>query len=131
MKSDLEALGRLRLQAVLLLIVVFVMGALAGAAVMRTVDRLAGSDRPFPEPPPGLPPDLERELTLTPDQEERIAAIFEAARPRSEQILREAWPRLRAITDSVKSEVRQILTADQQKIYDRWSAEPRRVRPRH
>ena len=129
MQRPHETLGRIRLQAILLLAVMFVIGALVGAALTRTLDRPARTTRNAPEPPPGLPPDLERELKLTPDQSRSIDRIFEAARPRTEKILDELMPRLREITDSVKLEVRKTLTPDQQTIFDRWTPPLDRPRP--
>jgi hypothetical protein len=47
MRGSLESLGRLRLQALFILLVVFIIGALTGASIERT-----RRPRP-PGPPPG------------------------------------------------------------------------------
>jgi len=122
MSGSLESLGRLRLHALLLLAVVFVIGGLAGAALDRAV-RSGGPHRPphehYGEPPPGLPPEIERELALTPEQQARIREIFKRARPTTDAIMDAVLPRLRAITDSVRLEVRGTLNPSQQKLFDR------------
>lgn len=123
MKNDLESLGRLRLQAVLLLAAIFVIGALGGVAFERARQaRLAAAPpgEPWRSGPPGrgLPPELRAELRLTADQERRIHAILEANRPRTDAILDQFLPRLRATVDSVRAEIRSVLTPEQQEIFD-------------
>jgi len=117
MNSSLESLGRLRLQGILLLTGVFLIGALAGAAFER-----ARVGHPFHEPLPpqgsGLPPGLRDALGLTEDQETRIRVILETGRPRTDSVMNEFLPRLRAVTDSIRAEVRTLLTPEQQEIFD-------------
>jgi hypothetical protein len=115
MKASLESLGRLRLQGILLLGVVFVIGGLAGAAFERS--------RRAREIPPveigrGAPPGWREQLHLTDEQEARIRQILESGRPRSDAILERLLPSLRAVTDSIRVEVRNVLTPEQLKIFD-------------
>ena len=117
MKTNLESLGRLRVQGVLLLIGAFLIGALGGAAFDR-----AFLTRPGPPPPgdgAGLPPRLRAELHLTPPQEEQIHAILEAGRPRTDAVLDQFLPRLRDVADSIRAEIRDVLTPEQQEIFDK------------
>jgi Spy/CpxP family protein refolding chaperone len=65
----------------------------------------------------GLPPGFD-ELQLTPDQQERIRAIFRASRPRTDSVLRASLPRLHAIQDSVRAQIRAVLTPGQQQQFD-------------
>ena len=121
MKENIESLGRLRVQAILLLTGVFAVGALAGAAIERG---RAGRPGLSSQPPgrgggPGLPPQLAAELALTQEQQERIHVILEAGRPRTDAVLDAFLPRLRAVTDSIRTEVRSVLAAEQQEIFDR------------
>ncbi len=122
MKSGFEALGRLRLQAILLLAAVFVIGLLCGAAVERALQKSGPPRRPGGPPPRAhgeLPRELTDELNLTQDQEGRVREIFERYRPRTDAILDEFFPRLRAVTDSARAEIRAILTPEQQETFDR------------
>ena len=122
MNAGLESLGRVRLQATLLLVAVFLIGALSGLAF----ERVRGS-RPYLPPPHagrerpgrGIPPEMKEELELTAEQEKQILEILERYRPRMESIIQESFPRMRAVTDSVRAEVRRGLTAEQQEIFDR------------
>lgn len=129
MTDTVESLGRIRLQGIILLIVVFVAGGLAGAALMR--HRVPPPPPPGPElggPPPGMggppgmgpgqiPPIFER-LGLSDDQRTRIQAIFREARPKSDSILKAALPAVRALMDSVRDEVRAVLTDEQRRQFD-------------
>ena len=114
MTKDLESLGRLRFQAILLLLVIFVIGGLAGAAIER-----ARHLHP-PGPPHGeLPPPLREQLHLTAEQERQVREGMQRGRPRVEAVIEATRPRVQAVTDSVRAELRAILTPEQQKIFDR------------
>jgi Spy/CpxP family protein refolding chaperone len=113
-------MGRPHVQALLLLTVVLVIGVLAGIAM----DRAFLDDR-FPRPPrrhgpPGqhLPPEFS-EMNLTAAQSRQIQAILDRNRPRTDAVLEQFVPRLRAVTDSVRTEIRAVLTPEQQKAFDR------------
>jgi hypothetical protein len=121
MNTGFESLGRVRLQATLLLLAVFVIGALSGVAL----DRLRGwPPHPHPmrageRPGPGFPPELRAELRLTAEQEARIQKILDDHRLRMEAIIGDFFPRMHALTDSVRAEVRLQLTPEQQEAFDR------------
>jgi hypothetical protein len=119
MRSGFEALGRLHLQAILLLIVVFLIGCLAGVAFERTFLRPGSPPRHGGPPPGGLPPEFSERLHLTRQQTQQIQAILDRNRPRTSAVLDQFLPRLRSVTDSVRAEVRAVLTPGQQKTFDR------------
>lgn len=119
MKEGFESLGRVRAQGIALVAIVFVAGVLAGVAG----DRLLAARR-APEPPPpdmtmlrplrrGSLPGMFRQLDLTLAQRRQIVEILEQGEPRTEEILSEMLPRLRAVTDSVHAEIRAVLTEEQ------------------
>ena len=94
MTDGLECLGRARMQGLLLLLVVLLVGVLAGAAGDRL---LSGGDGPRrfgpqrhgpPGPRRGLPDVLER-MELSAAQRDVIDSLLQAYRPRSEKELRE------------------------------------------
>jgi Spy/CpxP family protein refolding chaperone len=120
MKNTVESLGRIRAQGVALLVVTFVVGALAGMAFERL-------RAPQPDLPPGrepglgmmrpfgpgrLPPMFE-ELNLTAEQRAEISDIMERSRPRTDELLESMLPRLRAVMDSVRDEIHAVLTPEQ------------------
>lgn len=118
MKAGLESLGQMRLQAVLLLAVVFVIGGLVGFSLDRLVAPPGRPPHHQGPPPKGLPPELRDGMNLTADQERRIQAILDASRPRTDAVLNEFLPRLRAIADSVRLEMREVLTPEQRVLFD-------------
>jgi hypothetical protein len=123
------SLGRVRARGLAVIGLVFLSGALLGAAIDRLV-------RGRPHPPSsaeltasafvptedvvanmkmagtGIPVVYEA-LQLTPDQRERIRAIMNAMRPATDSLLQESWPRLRTLLDSLQRGVEQVLTAEQ------------------
>lgn len=64
-------------------------------------------------------------LELTDDQRQRIEQVFARAQPRTDAVLGEMLPRLRAVTDSINAEVQAVLTPEQRRKLGRL--EPRRV----
>jgi len=128
MTDGFESLGRVRLQGIALLVLAFAAGALGGMALERVrVSRIR------PQPPEwmagrgDLPPGFDR-LDLTAEQRERIRAIFRTSGPRTDSVLRASLPRLQAIHDSVRAEIRAVLTPEQQQMFDQM--EPRGPRMR-
>jgi Spy/CpxP family protein refolding chaperone len=65
------------------------------------------------------------ELELTDEQRRRIEQVFVRAQPRTDAVLKQALPRLRAVTDSINQEVQAVLTPEQRRRLGRL--EPRRV----
>ncbi len=120
MRDGVEALGRVRAKGIAILLLTFLVGGLAGAAIER-----ARASRNTPEPAapwwearrgavrPGRLPPMFRELNLTDEQRQRIREIMEQARPRTDAVLNEMLPELRAVTDSIQGEIRAVLTPEQ------------------
>ncbi len=140
MKEHMDAIGRLRVQALVILLVVFVIGVASGLAIGRATGSRGGP--PHREPPrdgpprgrmQGLPPALRERLDLTRDQERRIEALLEGNRARTDAVLDEYLPRLRALTDSLRVQVRAELTPAQQVTFDQMEKErpPREGPPGH
>jgi Spy/CpxP family protein refolding chaperone len=97
-----------RVRALLALVFVFVLGGVAGAGVAR----LAGGRGPH-----GGPPEL-RALELTPAQERQARAIGDRHRPELEAIRVEVAPRVRAVRERMRAELRAILTPEQRARLD-------------
>jgi Spy/CpxP family protein refolding chaperone len=123
MKDGIESLGRVRLQGLALLLLAFVVGVVGGMAAERIrATHFAGA----PPLPMGLgagrdalPPGLNR-LDLTADQQERIRAILAARQPITDSLVRTTMPRLAAIHDSVRAEIRAVLTPEQRQRFDQF-----------
>lgn len=135
MKEGFESLGRIRAQGIALLLVTFVVGALAGVALerVRVARRLPWeAPRPFPgdmrEPPGQFMPAMFRELNLTDQQERQIRRILQDSRQEMDSVLNLMLPRLNAVTDSVRLEIRAVLTPEQAEQLDQLMSRARRRR---
>jgi Spy/CpxP family protein refolding chaperone len=131
-KKGVESLGRLRLQGLLLLGLAFVSGGLAGIAIEHTRsvsgERAATTRMPAQFGRRGvLPPQLDG-FDLTSEQRAEIQAILERRQPETDSILRLVMPRLNAIMEATRAEIREVLTPEQQEGLDEMM--PRRRGPR-
>jgi Spy/CpxP family protein refolding chaperone len=134
MKDGFESLGRIRAQGIALLLVTFVVGGLAGVAFERV--RASRQAPPF-EAPMGMRPPFEdfmpgmfRELNLTAEQHRRVMTILRDSRPNTDSLLNAMLPRLRAVTDSVREEIRAVLTPEQAAVLDSLTSEMNKGRGR-
>jgi Spy/CpxP family protein refolding chaperone len=57
-------------------------------------------------------------LSLTPDQKAKVQPILDQAKPQIQAIHQDAMQKTKAVMDNVMSQVRPLLTADQQKKAD-------------
>jgi Spy/CpxP family protein refolding chaperone len=112
MTDGTTATRRVPVQGLVLVTVVFVAGLLAGGAIERIRVSQSRPTRPFMENRGPVPGPFGR-LDLTEEQLDRVVAIFDARRPLTDSIMREVMPRLTAINDSIRVEIRDILTPEQ------------------
>lgn len=61
---------------------------------------------------------LTKALDLTPDQQAKVKAIFEQAKPQIQAARQEARQKAQAIREKIQSQIRPILTPAQQQKYD-------------
>ncbi|MGH7448056.1 MAG: hypothetical protein ACRELT_10880 [Longimicrobiales bacterium] len=116
---------RARAVGMLVLVLMFAVGALTGAVTMR----VAGTDESNPrtraesrEPRP----DLFAKLGLTAEQQSQVDAIMERRRDEMAAFWKEHGPQLRAITDSARAEIRTVLTPEQRAIEEEFRAARRK-----
>ncbi|HEU0015834.1 MAG TPA: hypothetical protein VFQ45_19305 [Longimicrobium sp.] len=105
-------------------VAVFGAGAAAGLAWERTRGAVGPGFRVHVKDGRARVEALE-ELGLTGDQRRRIEQVFARAQPRTDAVLHQMLPRLRAVTDSINAEIQAILTPAQRRRLGRL--EPRRV----
>jgi Spy/CpxP family protein refolding chaperone len=125
--SARSVITRVRVQGLAVLAAVFVSGVLLGAAVERLRAPVVVAPTPAATGPlvptqdvimsmkmarSGVPVVYEA-LGLTNSQRERIQAIMEANRPRTDSLLHATWPAVRALLDTVQRQVERVLTAEQ------------------
>ena len=61
---------------------------------------------------------MTKELNLTADQQTKVQPIIDQAKPQIAAVHQEAMQKIKAIMDSTTSQIRPLLTADQQKKLD-------------
>ena len=123
---------RTRLLGMALLAATFAAGGLAGAAFERVAFARPAEDAAAREvrcegegKKKGLIVD---QVNPTPEQRARIDAIMERRRVQMDAFWDGEGQRLRAIVDSTRAEVRQVLTPEQAAEYDRLVAQKRAQR---
>jgi len=128
MKETVESLGRVRFMGILLLVIVFIAGGVAGMLIDRANPlrdrrpRMERFDNRFDGP--GEFPGFFDKLNLTDEQREKIHAIFESHRPVIDSLMGETMPRIRALRDSASAQINLILTPEQREQFEKLS-------PRH
>jgi Spy/CpxP family protein refolding chaperone len=109
----------------LMLVIIFAVGAMTGAATMR----VASGDRAQPREAVESRerrPSLWETLDLTPEQRARVDDIMERRRGEVQAFWNEHGPQLRAVMDSARADVREVLTPEQQEIEAEFFAERRK-----
>jgi Spy/CpxP family protein refolding chaperone len=149
MSVDREAKAlRPKAAAGLLLLLVFVVGGLAGAAVDRFVlrpppavaaDAAPAATVPAPDRSPrrrsreAYVRQLQEELALTPDQVAKIDVITKEREARMKALLAEVRPRFRSLVEETRGEIDKVLSPEQQaklkELRAREHKEHRRDRP--
>jgi Spy/CpxP family protein refolding chaperone len=109
----------------LVLLVMFAVGALTGAATMRVAGGADATPRARAESRESRP-DLFERLELTPEQRVQVDAIMERRRDEMDAFWKQHGPQLRAITDSARVEIRSVLTEEQRAAEEEFRAERRR-----
>jgi Spy/CpxP family protein refolding chaperone len=120
---------RIRVLAILALVVVFAAGMAAGVATMRM---LAGRAAEEADSAPGLPvlapgARILDGLNLTERQRAAIDTIVARHRAEAAQIWRDVQPRFLAIAASARAEIRAVLTDEQNREFDRRLARRRQA----
>ena len=62
--------------------------------------------------------DLTGKLNLTPDQQTKVQPILDATKPQIAAIHQEAMQKMKTVMDGASSQIRPLLTADQQTKFD-------------
>jgi hypothetical protein len=118
MASNESSPRTIRLLTAVLLVATFAAGTVAGAGLCRWL----GPGRPPPPPPmvAGIPLG---ELGLSEEQQHKALAIMERHRPELDAILRETFPKVRAINERMERELAEVLTAEQRARLERMKSE--------
>jgi Spy/CpxP family protein refolding chaperone len=107
---------KVRILTTLLLAGVFIAGAVAGAGLLHWLG-------PWPRRPPHhrLPFPL-GDLSMTRDQEKKAIEIMDRHRDELQSILKETFPKVREVQDTIDREIKEFLTPEQRKMLDELKA---------
>ena len=100
-------------KAVLLLLAVFLAGALVGGVVCRMRPPMGGG-----RDPNGMIQHLTEELDLTQVQQDSIKVVLDRWRPRMDSTWAEVRPRIETVRDSIRSDIAKQLTDEQRAKYE-------------
>jgi len=107
--------GRARRWAVLVVVLAFAAGALAGAGAVHLHHACRTGHGDAASHP--LPPPLAA-LDLTGDQLAKVREVLDRYHPRIQAVMRESWPRLKPVFDEMAVEINVFLTPDQRARFD-------------
>ncbi|SRR6266404_4934843 len=109
--------GHTRLKVWLVLVVVFVLGSITGAALTGLYRSRAGADRPEKAMHERFEK-MRRELNLTDEQTKSVSAILDETRNEYRSLRAELRPRFEEPRQKARTKIRALLTPDQQQKFD-------------
>ena len=115
------------LQAKLLILAVFAVGALTGAVLMDVYETRVFSDDDQSGRRGRFLGGVSygEYLELTAEQEARVAAILEGTRDGFRELRGQTRPLYQELKDTSRGEIRELLTESQRELYDQWIEEER------
>lgn len=114
--------GHTKLKVWLVLMVVFLLGSITGAAVTGLYRLRAGSDRPERSAHDRFEK-MSRDLSLTEDQRKQVSAILDETRNEYKSLRAELRPRFEEPRQKARAKIRALLTPEQQQKFDARVAE--------
>lgn len=109
--------GQTRLKVWLVLVVVFVLGSITGAALTGLYRSRAGADRPEKAMHERFER-MRRELNLTDEQTKSVSTILDETRNEYRSLRAELRPRFEEPRQKARAKIRALLTPEQQQKFD-------------
>src|SRR5436853_5531475 len=114
--------GNTRLKVWLVLVVVFVLGSITGAALTGLYRSRAGADRPEKAMHDRFEK-MRRELNLTDEQTKAVSNILDETRNEYRALHMELKPRFDEPRQKARAKIRALLSAEQQQKFDAMVAQ--------
>lgn len=114
--------GHTRLKVWLVLVVVFALGSITGAALTGLYMSRSGSDRSERNPQQRFEK-MRKELNLTDDQTKAVSAILDEARNEYRALRGELRPRFEEPRMKARAKIRALLSPEQQQKFDAMVAQ--------
>ncbi|HYT49044.1 MAG TPA: hypothetical protein VEL78_01545 [Pyrinomonadaceae bacterium] len=109
--------GHTRLKVWLVLVVVFALGSITGAALTGLYRSRAGADRPDRAMHDHFEK-MRRDLNLTDEQTKSVSAILDETRNEYRSLRAELRPRFEEPRQKARTKIRALLTPEQQQKFD-------------
>ncbi len=109
--------GHTRLKVWLVLVVVFALGSITGAALTGLYRSRAGADRPDKAVHDHFEK-MRRDLNLTDEQTKSVSAILDETRNEYRSLRAELRPRFEEPRQKARTKIRALLTPEQQQKFD-------------
>lgn len=106
-------------KARLVILAAFALGVIVGGVASNLVTSAPRTATP-PNSVQGALQELERELRLTEDQKEQVKQVLNSTRQKYKELQAQVHPRFLAIRDESRSQIRALLTPEQQALYEQW-----------
>jgi len=110
--------GHTRLKVWLVLVVVFVLGSITGAALTGLYRSRSGSEKSDNKNPQARFEKMQRELNLSEDQTKAVSGILDEARNEYRALRSELRPRFEEPRLKARAKIRALLTPEQQQKFD-------------
>jgi Spy/CpxP family protein refolding chaperone len=106
-------------------LVLYLLAIAAGAAAGVTVDRWVLRERLVSEwaDPRAMRTKLANDLKMTPEQRAQLDTILDTRNRRYDELMDPMRPRLDSLTVSARQQIRELLTPEQQTVYDQVQRE--------
>lgn len=114
--------GHTRLKVWLVLVVVFVLGSITGAALTGLYRSRGANDRPERDPHARFEK-MRSELKLTDEQTKAVSAILDDARNEYRTLRGELRPRFEEPRQKARAKIRALLSPEQQQKFDAMVAQ--------
>ena len=119
--SPIAAMSRSTRSAVLLLVAAFLLGGVAGGAIATFAFPPVSHGGGHGHDPERYQRMLNRELDLTPGQQDSVRAILALHRPAMDSVWQEMAPRVETLRGIIRSEIARQLTPAQQEKFDKMN----------
>jgi hypothetical protein len=108
-------------KAQLIMITTFILGVIVGGSGEYLLTRQTAP--PQPGTTQEIIEDLSRKVGLDETQRAKIEAILEETKGRYDTLRNQVRPQFEAIRDDARRRVRELLSPEQQTLYDQWNRE--------
>ncbi|MCI0338394.1 MAG: hypothetical protein L0226_12505 [Acidobacteria bacterium] len=110
-----------RRKAQLIIIVTFLLGTIVGASGQYLLTRQSLTNQPGS--PQNIFDEMSRAVRLNANQRTQVEQILNDTRRQNQDLRNQLKPQFTAIRDASRQRIRELLSPEQQALYDKWNQE--------